>query len=362
MSWKRVIRMKKCCLMLLAFILMLAMTACSGDQKTANSEITKADQQKSSETDVSEKIEVHLKNSEESSMDTINEVQGKTLIVCFSHTGTTEAMAKEIQALTCADVFEITPEVPYPDEHNNLLEIAKDEQGKGARPLFSGEIENVGEYSTIFLGYPIWHGTSPMIMFTFLDDYDLTGKTIIPFCTSGGSGISRSIDDIRGACVGSMVLDGLGLTGSLDYDSKDAVGEWLGNLGFQDIGDGIGSSKGSNENINVQIGDRFFTAVLVEKASTKAMKELLADGPITIDMRDYGNMEKVGELSTSLPTNDEQITAGPGSLILYQGSSFVIYYESNSWSLTRLGRINDVTKEELKEVLGNGNITVTLSL
>jgi hypothetical protein len=79
-------------------------------------------------------------------------------------------------------------------------------------------------------------------------------------------------------------------------------------------------------------------------------------------MRDYGNMEKVGSLGTSLPRNDEQITTEPGDLILYQGSAFVIYYAPNSWNFTRLGKINGVTQEELKEILGTGDVEVTLSL
>ena len=118
----------------------------------------------------------------------------------------------------------------------------------------------------------------------------------------------------------------------------------------------------SGNTMVLQIGERKLTATLVENSSTQALKELLADGPLTIDMRDYGNMEKVGGFGTSLPTNDESITTQAGDLILYQGNSFVIYYAPNSWSFTRLGKIDSVTAEELREVLGNGNVSVTLSL
>lgn len=114
--------------------------------------------------------------------------------------------------------------------------------------------------------------------------------------------------------------------------------------------------------IKLQIGDQTFNATLVENSSTQALKELLADGPITINMRDYGNMEKVGGIGTSLPANDEQITTEPGDLILFQGNSFVIYYAPNSWNFTRIGKIDDVTQEELKEILGSGDVTVTISL
>ncbi len=104
------------------------------------------------------------------------------------------------------------------------------------------------------------------------------------------------------------------------------------------------------------------TASLVDNSSTIALIELLNDGPITIEMHDYANMEKVGSIGTSLPRNDEQITTEPGDIILYQGSALVIYYAPNSWNFTRLGKIDNITQDELKTILGDGDITVTLEL
>jgi hypothetical protein len=116
------------------------------------------------------------------------------------------------------------------------------------------------------------------------------------------------------------------------------------------------------DQMNIQIGDIVMTATLADNSSAAALKEVLSAGPITIDMRDYGSMEKVGSLGMDLPRNDQQTTTEAGDLILYQGNSFVIYYAPNSWSFTRLGKINDVTAEELRGNLGGGNVTVTLSL
>jgi hypothetical protein len=113
--------------------------------------------------------------------------------------------------------------------------------------------------------------------------------------------------------------------------------------------------------MKIIIGNRELTATLVQNSSTEALKELLRAGPVTINMRDYGNMEKVGSFGRSLPTNDERITTEPGDLILYQGNSLVIYYAPNTWSFTRLGKINGVTQAELINILGEGNVTVTLS-
>ena len=114
--------------------------------------------------------------------------------------------------------------------------------------------------------------------------------------------------------------------------------------------------------MNITIGDRVLTATLAENSSAVALKEALSTAPITVDMRDYANMEKVGPLGMNLPRNDQQITTEAGDIILYQGDALVIYYAPNSWNFTRLGKIDNMSAEELKEILGSGNITVTLSL
>ena len=112
--------------------------------------------------------------------------------------------------------------------------------------------------------------------------------------------------------------------------------------------------------MKIIVGNRELNATLVQNSSTQALMEWLKTGPITINMRDYGNMEKVGSFGRNLPTNDERITTAPGDLILYQGNQFVIYYAPNTWSFTRLGRINGITRQELLNVLGEGNVTVIL--
>lgn len=114
--------------------------------------------------------------------------------------------------------------------------------------------------------------------------------------------------------------------------------------------------------IKLKVGGKTFTATLVDNSSTCALKALLAEGDLTIEMEDYARMEKVGPIGTTLPRNDEQISTVPGDLILYQGRYFVIYYGRNSYSLTRLGKIDNVSESELKAALGDGDVTVTLAL
>lgn len=114
--------------------------------------------------------------------------------------------------------------------------------------------------------------------------------------------------------------------------------------------------------MKVQVGDTVFTATLAENSSVDALKELMADGSLTLNMSDYANMEKGADLGVTLPQNNEQMNTQTGDIILYQGRTFVIYYDTNSWSLTPIGKIDNVDAEELREALGTGDVTVTLSL
>lgn len=122
------------------------------------------------------------------------------------------------------------------------------------------------------------------------------------------------------------------------------------------------SSEGESDTVLLQIGDVTLSATLAQNSSVDALLTALAEGPITIDMHDYGSMEKVGTLGIDLPRNDEPITTEAGDLILYLGNRFVIYYAPNSWDFTRLGKLNDVSAQELRALLGTGNVTITLSL
>lgn len=118
----------------------------------------------------------------------------------------------------------------------------------------------------------------------------------------------------------------------------------------------------SQEKLMIHIGNNTLVAELAENSSAAALKELLQEKPLTIQMHDYERMEKVGDLGRRLPTNDRPTRAKPCGLILYLGTSFVIYYEPNSWNFTRLGKIENVTLKELRAILGRGDVSVTLEL
>ena len=183
----------------------------------------------------------------------------------------------------------------------------------------------------------------------------LTGCFLFLLCACNSAGNS----DSQGNMIDSTtaVSESTGITGTEDEFQESSIpSEESGTTEENSVEDTkIGV-------LNLQIGDTQLTADLVENSSTEALQELLADGPLTLELQDYGNMEKVGSLGAELPRNDEQITTEPGDLILYQGNAFVIYYAPNSWNFTRLGKIRDTSEEELRELLGDGNVTVTLSI
>ena len=136
----------------------------------------------------------------------------------------------------------------------------------------------------------------------------------------------------------------------------------------------ISSDKGelSDMKISIQItsdsGSHTLTATLMDNSSATAFYELLKKGPLTVDMHDYGSFEKVGSLGTKLPRNDTQITTQAGDIILYQGNQITIYYDTNSWNFTRLGKVisadssSTITQTELKKILGKGDVTAVFEI
>ena len=153
------------------------------------------------------------------------------LIAYFSRTGNTQEVAKEIQELTEGDIFEIETVDPYPDDYTETTEIAQEELNENARPQLSETVENIDQYDTIFLGYPIWWGNAPMAVYTFLESYDLSEKTIIPFCTSGGTQIEESIPMLE------ENFPDLTFTQGLTANNTDEIQPWLEEIGMLEAAD-----------------------------------------------------------------------------------------------------------------------------
>lgn len=195
--------MKKLLASIMAVMLVLAMTSCSGGNSGASGD----DQAAQQNTDV------------------------RSIVVYFSCTGNTKAVAEEVAAQTGSELHEIVPEEPYTEEdlnyNNDNCRANIEMNNPESRPAISNTIENFSEYDTIYIGYPIWWGSLPRIMNTFLDTYDFSGKTIVPFCTSGSSSISQSVSVIREAEPEAQIKKGLQISSAGADDSSYEVRKWL---------------------------------------------------------------------------------------------------------------------------------------
>lgn len=285
------------------------------------------------------------------------EGERNTLVAYFSATGNTKKIAEYIAAYTGADSYDITPAIPYTTEDlnysNSSCRANQEQNDASCRPEISGSVENMDNYDVVYIGYPIWWGEEPRIIDTFLESYDFSDKIVIPFCTSGSSSIAASENRIAnlGASIGNQ-LPGKRFSGSA---LEKSVSDWISTLDLP--------KQTTDTRISIAVNNHTLMATLADNSSAKAFAELLNDGPLTLDLHDYGNFEKTGSLPQTLPRNDEPIDTDFGDLILYQGNQFVLYYDKNSWTFTRLGHLDSsVTKEELKSILGEGNVTVTISL
>lgn len=171
--------------------------------------------------------------SNESKTDDINiENMGNTLILYFSMSGNTETVANYIHEEIGGDIVKLETVQTYPEDYDELVDYAREEQRDNARPELETAIENIEQYDTIFLGYPNWWGDMPMPIYSFLDQYDLSNKTIAPFITHGGSGLSGTSANIANEEPDAVVTEGLAINGDDVDDCQDEVNEWLDELNF----------------------------------------------------------------------------------------------------------------------------------
>ena len=176
------------------------------------------------------------------------ETPAHVLVVYFSHAGenygvgvieegNTARMGRIIAEQMEADIFELVPVVPYPEDYDACLEAATEEQRTAARPEYEEEIENWEQYDTVFIGYPIWWGQIPNIVYTFMEAYDFAGKTVIPFNTHEGSGQAHSQKDIEALMPEeATVLQGLAVRGGRAQNDPEGTGadvaKWLKDIGL----------------------------------------------------------------------------------------------------------------------------------
>ena len=155
----------------------------------------------------------------------------KILVAYFSCTNHTKDVAEKVAEATGGTLYEIVPEVPYTAADLNYgdstTRATQEQRDPSARPEISGNVENMAQYDVVFLGYPIWFGEAPKIIYTFLEAYDFSGKTIVPFCTSGSSGIGPSAENMHGLAGGATWLAGRRFSASA---SKGDIESWVNGL------------------------------------------------------------------------------------------------------------------------------------
>lgn len=213
-------------------VMTFSLTACSqkGDSETSPAEITNS----TSESQVEDTVEPSNENMNalvvyfsvpDNRDNSYVEVNGEQL-------GNTQYMAQVIQENTGADIFRIQPTTPYPTDHEALLEAAQDEIRTNARPEIEGTIENFDSYDVVFVGYPNWNADMPYIMYSFFENYDFSGKTIIPFVTHGGSGFSGTQDTIAELEPNATMVEGKDISRSDIEDAEQEIIDWVDEIGM----------------------------------------------------------------------------------------------------------------------------------
>ena len=217
--------MKRFFVLILAVIMILTFAACRNSAPAES--VSKSD----SETENSTNVQTGGSHMLVAYFSLAGEQYGVGVI----EEGNTSIIAHMIAEQTGADLFEIEAVTPYPTSHSELLEVSQQEMENNARPEIAGTVDNMDDYDTIFIGYPNWWGDMPMIVYNFLESYDLSGKTIVPFCTHGGSGLSNTESTIADITGGTM-KDGFAIPGTTAQNDRDTarseVTKWLKEGGF----------------------------------------------------------------------------------------------------------------------------------
>lgn len=248
--------MKKTMSLLLALVMTFSLAACGSqpaetpdtsdtppaesssqqpEEQTPSEEQTPTEDQTPAETPESGKsLVVYFSMPETTDPDNMTQEEDNSVVVIDGEVlGNTQYVAYVIQENTGADIFRIEPETPYPTDHDTLVDLAAEEQDNNARPAIKDSIEDLEQYDTIFIGYPNWWGDMPMILYSFFDQYDFSGKTIVPFNTHGGSGFSNTISTIAELEPSAEVNeDGFTVSRNNVQEAEQDIISWLNDLGY----------------------------------------------------------------------------------------------------------------------------------
>jgi flavodoxin len=291
----------------------------------------------------------------------------KTLLVYYSYTGNCRDIVSSVTGLLNADVMEIKPAVDGQDYAANNYKLGADlinaiNAKPGEATSYPGikAIDcNAADYETILIITPLWHSHMAAFMQTHLFKYgaQMAGKNVGLIVSSHSSGISSVVADAKRLLPNATFMgDALWINQSNRSKQDELIKNWLSGLNL------IENAMPSQ--IKITVSGKTLPVNIENNDATKALVEALRENSITYEASDYGGFEKVGPLGRSLPASDTQITTQAGDVILYSDNQIVLFYGSNSWSYTRLGKMEYSSLDELKSFLkaGQGEISVTLSL
>ena len=271
--------------------------------------------------------------------------ESNTLVAYFSVTNHTEALAKFAQEHLECDLFEIVPVQEYTSEdidYNSGCRANREQNDETARPQIKNKIEDMSKYDTIVLGYPIWWAQAPKIMYTFIESYDFTNKTILPFCTSGSSPIGSSATNLAKSAPKANWLEGKRFAAGTN---KETFNSWLDE-----------NIKKDTNNMNLYIDNQKVDVTWEDNDSVKELNTIL---PLSINMHEYGGFEQTGSIGKSIARNDIQLDVVPGDIVLYSGNQISVFYSASSWSYTKLGHIN-LSNNELDSLLNKDSVLFEL--
>lgn len=221
---------KKIAALLMVCMMIFALAACGNNNKTSEeNKVTSSDN-----TNALTEQTQQSNESEDISSETETDTEAETsnsLVVYFSATGNTKAVAETLAEMQGADLYEIVPEEPYTDEDLDYSDRSNrataEQDDANARPAISGGIDNIADYDVIYVGYPIWWASIPMPIASFLEEYDFSGKTIVPFCSHGGGRFGQSLTAITKLVPEAQMGEGLSVHYSGGADLSDDIAEWL---------------------------------------------------------------------------------------------------------------------------------------
>lgn len=255
--------------------------------------------------------------------------------------GNTAQMAEWIRQRVGGDLFSIVVTEPYSSDYDECLDRAADEKAENARPELVNHVDNMDDYDVVFLGFPNWWYTAPMAVFSFIEEYNLSGKTVVPFCAHGTGGLAASVRDITAALPDSAeVLEPLGVYRADISSAEMAINEWLNNLGF--VVAETNSESVKERKLRMIVDGQEISITLYDTPAANALYDML---PLDLNFEDFNGIEKISYLSQELPTEGEPDGCDPevGDLCLYApwGNLSIFYQDFRySDSLIMLGHID----------------------